>query len=589
MKRVIFWSLCISVVAFLKLSGASQSTTEAPKFTSKTELVLVPTVVTDKRGEPVHGLTKEEVQIFEDKKEQNISVFEEITTSQERPQSAPAQSPNEFTNRVTPSGTAARRLTIIAFDLINTPTLRQASARKQLLEFLSEMANSGEPVAVYAITQKGTQVVTDFTTDPKLLASVLQKMKLDHGMTHTQSFEGKAHTTPFDTANDTGGGIPSGSMNITAANAGEGDRAMALQAAMENFVGELELNIGSAQTQHAVQYTLDGMEQIAQACSAIPGRKALIWVTGGFPFDVNAGDMMYNPMPAKGMSPAGRAGLDEVLGLYLRLWRTLNDAQVAVYPIDVQGVMNPALADPSFRNRDPRVEPRARSYMHQQTKDTDSTFAEATGGKAFYDSSDLKKGFAEAFKDSSSYYLIGYYIKPDPSKKIQWREIAVKSARHDVQIRARRGYFYNPTTADLHITRDHDLSAGLYSPVDFTAISMTVRWKGTAAGAATGKNETTFEVELPANFAQVDADDNNHMVFDIVAQARTPDGRPVGEIFTRTLDAHLNPTQLEQVRERGMTYASQLELPVGQYIVRFVVRDGLNGHMGSLAAPLKVQ
>jgi hypothetical protein len=94
---------------------------------------------------------------------------------------------------------------------------------------------------------------------------------------------------------------------------------------------------------------------------------------------------------------------------------------------------------------------------------------------------------------------------------------------------------------------------------------------------------------LPADFAEIDETDNNHFVSDIVAQARHLDGSPVGGLLNRTMDAHLNDAQLKEVKEHGLTYANSLDLPPGSYIVRFVVRDGLNGHMGSVAAPLTVE
>jgi hypothetical protein len=42
------------------------------------------------------------------------------------------------------------------------------------------------------------------------------------------------------------------------------------------------------------------------------------------------------------------------------------------------------------------------------------------------------------------------------------------------------------------------------------------------------------------------------------------------------------------LKQNGLTYASSLDLP-GEYIVRFVVRDGFKGHMDSVAVPLKVE
>jgi hypothetical protein len=276
-----------------------------------------------------------------------------------------------------------------------------------------------------------------------------------------------------------------------------------------------------------------------------------------------------------------------VLPLYLRLWRDFNDAQVAIYPIDIRGLTDASFLDSSVRNNDTQYTA-SRLFQNQQNYDTDRTFADATGGKPFFGGNDLKAGFEQAAKDSSHYYLIGYYIKHDEAK-IRWHEISVKSPRKGIDIRARGGYFYRPNSADLQASRQHDLSAGLLSPIDFTGIPLTVRWVHNSAAPTGEMRHVAFEIVLPANFAQVDDADNNHVITDIVAQAKTLDGKPVGQLFTRTMDAHLQSDQLRQVSQKGLTYASSLDLPPGEYTVRFVVRDGLNGHMGSVAAPLKVE
>jgi hypothetical protein len=92
---------------------------------------------------------------------------------------------------------------------------------------------------------------------------------------------------------------------------------------------------------------------------------------------------------------------------------------------------------------------------------------------------------------------------------------------------------------------------------------------------------------MPANFASVDESDQNHMVVDIAAVARNLNGDVVAELSQR-IDTHLKSDGLEQIRHNGMTYRNGLQLPPGEYKVRFVVRDSLGNRTGSVAAPVKV-
>src|ERR1017187_208599 len=80
------------------------------KFTARTELVLIPTLVTDKSGNHISGLKKEDFTVLENGAEQKVATFEEITSDPQR-WSRP-RNPNEYSNTL--AGQAAnRRVTLI--------------------------------------------------------------------------------------------------------------------------------------------------------------------------------------------------------------------------------------------------------------------------------------------------------------------------------------------------------------------------------------------------------------------------------------------------------------------------------------------
>src|SRR6202051_5230876 len=76
----------IGGIAFLLSSPLQTQTqqTNATTFTSSTELVLIPTVVNDKFGAHISGLTKEEFALKQDGKSRRIAVFEEVKTNSAR-------------------------------------------------------------------------------------------------------------------------------------------------------------------------------------------------------------------------------------------------------------------------------------------------------------------------------------------------------------------------------------------------------------------------------------------------------------------------------------------------------------------------
>jgi hypothetical protein len=118
-------------------------------------------------------------------------------------------------------------------------------------------------------------------------------------------------------------------------------------------------------------------------------------------------------------------------------------------------------------------------------------------------------------------------------------------------------------------------------------VPVSISWSGSKAGKSAGKTTMQFDLVMPPNFASVDESDQNHMVVDIAAVARNANGEAVAE-FSQRIETHLKPDGLEQIQHNGMTYRNALQLPPGDYTVRFVVRDSIGNRTGSVAAKVNV-
>lgn len=142
------------------------------EFRSETVLVQVPAVVTDKAGHHVHSLTKDDFQIFENGKEQKLSVLEEVNAT--HASVAADSKPGVFTN-VLPDRDKPRALTIIALDTVNTPYLDQSYARRELIKYLANNIDTGQTLALVLITSKGLKVVHGLTSSAAELQEELKK------------------------------------------------------------------------------------------------------------------------------------------------------------------------------------------------------------------------------------------------------------------------------------------------------------------------------------------------------------------------------------------------------------------------------
>jgi VWFA-related protein len=370
----------------------------------------------------------------------------------------------------------------------------------------------------------------------------------------------------------TGSASPDGSAGVDpAAVQSEANR-------LQTMIEDAELNFKSFEQRLAITYTLQGMQQLSQALAGFPGRKSLIWAGGGFPFSVSDNTMQ--------LAPAGRESLADVLPMYEHTWQLLNDAQIALYPLDVKGLQ---VNTPGASVRNPgRNYVRNMNWKQLDTQATFQTFASATGGRAYYNSNDLVEGFRDAVRDSAQYYMLGYYLDRSNTKS-GWRKLAVKVKRGNSQVRARGGFFVTNATVDPENSRNNDLGSALQSPLDYTSLALVARWGSVEPGKEPGKKHVNYEMRLAVDAVLIDEADNNHIALEFVAMAKTPEGKQADQPVGRMVDSHLTSEKLSAIRQDGVAYRGALDLAPGEYTVRFVVRDNLSGRIGSVAAPLKVE
>jgi hypothetical protein len=130
------------------LHRPSASASDEPKveFHSQTVLTQVPVVVTDKSGNHLHGLNKEDFTVLENGKPISVANFEELTASNAQFTIPPTPS-GQFRN-LTLDGPQPRNVVVIALDTVNTPFLDQTYGWWELVKFLARNLDSGQVFAL---------------------------------------------------------------------------------------------------------------------------------------------------------------------------------------------------------------------------------------------------------------------------------------------------------------------------------------------------------------------------------------------------------------------------------------------------------
>jgi VWFA-related protein len=443
-------------------ASASQSTASsgdphtAPiTFRVSTRVVAVDVVVTDGKGRPVKGLSQHDFQLAEDGKPQAVRFFREFGDAAQSPAApppapaavvAPAKSSaNVFSNSVHSSEPGA--LTMILFDLLNTPSQDQVYARQQLIKFLRSKPKESQ-LALCAMTGDTShlRLLQGFTADEtRLLAAARGKKDSPKAVRWQMAASETEHTV--DTVGDLAQGGPMSGFQ-------------GLLSAVQGMRAEQEVT----DTQSRASITMDSMMVLATYLAGIPGRKNVVWLSGSFPISItattNSGDLSLD-------NPNYTAKIKRVTNL-------LAEAQVAVYPVDVRGILagglsagnaggmgGPSSTSPADFSANSVISPTPNIPQDMQglareaaERDTLTQFAVATGGKAFYNSNGIADAIETAVEQGSNYYTFSY----TPANAVydgKFRKIKVQLAQKGYTLHYRQGYYAD----DSHSTgRDTELA-----------------------------------------------------------------------------------------------------------------------------------
>jgi VWFA-related protein len=403
---------------------------QSPTIHTQSRIVVVDVVVTDSKGQPIHGLKQSDFKLLEDNQTQNIRHFDENAAvpldTHHTPQ--PMMAPNTFTNFInTPTGSA---LNVVLLDTLNTPQESQPFLRSQL-KTVAEMLPEGSRVAIFGLTTK-LVMLQSFTSDPAILKAALTQPRRMSSATSLQ-----AKSTPELSASDqtlimTAGGYEAAPFDPNSP--------------LANFERKFTLNELSTR----VELTLSALTQIGQYLAAIPGRKNLIWISGSFPItfilDLNSAGRNFFDNSADFSNEIAKVSAE------------LARSQVAIYPVDSRGIQADAAYTAALETRtrgavanDPHYNSRMSSSLATSLvleHGSMDQLADQTGGHAFYGINNIASAVTKAINLGANYYTLTY-VPSNTNWNGDTRRIKVTLDGKRYQLAYRTGYIASdrPTTA----------------------------------------------------------------------------------------------------------------------------------------------
>jgi VWFA-related protein len=396
---------------------SGKSDTATPIFRVQSRLVVVDVVVTDRSGASIAGLKPGDFQVFEAGSPQKVRFFEEHTSARVRPPEAPPKlPPHQYTNF--PVDPPNDTMNILLFDILNTPITDQTYARQQMLKAL-ETLPPGRQLALFILGGR-LQMIQGPSGDS---ATLIQAAKT------LQSAPARLVKNDQQAAGETD------LLATMANNAGAGSYGTPSPVEEQLRVALFKEN--SHAVDERIRSTLSALQALARMVSGYPGRKNLIWISSGIPFQIGPDAKLdkYHMWRDK----------KEFIPELERAGSLLANAQVSIYPVDVSGMqvlgVNASVSGTSFSagGRDYRQALQDQSNDEWNNRVAMTDLATQTGGHAFFGTNDLSAAIKGAIEQGAHYYTIAY--TPSSQKwDGSYRPIDIKSTRGGLELKYRKGY-----------------------------------------------------------------------------------------------------------------------------------------------------
>jgi len=537
------------------------------KLTSR--LVDLGIVAWDKKGHPVKDLKQEEFEVYDNGRKQDIRFFTQFSTG------APA-APDDlavnrsFSNRAPDAATAnstGTGATVLLIDEAHIAWPDMANAKREILKFLGTVAPI-ERVGIYTMTAIGFGVLQEITTDHLQITEKLTKwmptarsaaLAQEEETRNRQSFDEVHNIADLNSVNGNQIQVPDGMQTV------------------DPMLRTMGSNPGRA--------SLIILRMVARHLSAVTGHKNLVWVSSDNVF----ADWQSNQVSIDKTSK-------EVDSFAQHAQEAMNDAHVAVYPMDVSQLETSAISA-DIRTRNVELTPAAAdtaslgggTVVNNRTNGRDTAemqqdthaiqgpirmVADATGGRIIRRASDLAAALTGVVEDGHATYMVGF--SPQGSADDLYHNITVKlNGRHNgLTLRYRTGYLYSKEP----VTLKDRFQQAVWRPLDVSEVSVTAGVSPQNPGA---------DIKLDILTADLGLQQRSGFWMDKldIFMIQRDDAGIKAEVEGQTLGLRLRPATYQNLLSSGVPFECAVHMHRGMASLRVLVVDENSGRMGSVTIP----
>jgi len=387
------------------------------------EVVDVDVRVSDRKGRPIRGLTKDDFTLMIDGEPVPIDYFEAVGFDQGHPAQAREQDreSTETPPEAAPEAPAAaetgpQRHLIVFLDQLHMITTGRRQLVRDLGPFLDRAIGQGIPVMVASSTG-GLRVLQDFTLDRSAVEKALA---------------GEDDAVPGGIRERVGDSRTRRELVEILENNKDCPGRDPCDCAVPQMVATARNQ--AAEVTGRVEDTLSAVDTLSAALRGLPGTKTMLLASDGLEFRPGIGlyRMIMDLCPSHEQEVSRNILDSDITSVYQSVTSHAAANRVTIYSVDTGGLqpLNGVTEIPGTRL----------SQKAQQANLKHSLFviADETGGEAVFNTNKFEGGLEDIAQDMDAYYSLGY--TPDHPGEDEAHTIEVEVAGDHRDVRYRKAY-----------------------------------------------------------------------------------------------------------------------------------------------------
>ena len=524
-------------------------------------VVNVDVYVTDKKGNPVTGLTKDDFSVFENGRPVELTNFYAVAGGEPQVQVAGATDLEPGEEAAVPEASVPiaplplvipedqRLYLVIYFDNLFLRPFSRNKVIDNSRRFLLDNIREGDEVMLVTF-ERSLHVRHPFTSDSRRILEAMDELRELSAFEPRQRTERRDVIRLIDSSRD----------------------AFEARSHVESYAEAIFHDLGTS---------IKAVKEIVGSLAGLPGRKALLYVSDGIPMTA-AEDLFYliDEKYQRGTTSQLAAASYRARRQFNELTSLANANRVKFYTLEASGLTAHASLSAEYGQRDTSMI--SADVMRESNREQPlMVMADATGGQAILNTNDFKSAFERIGSDFGNYYSLGY----SPVHAVQGRyyKIDVKVDRPGVEVRHRHGY--RDKTPEGRV--NDGTRAALIHGAESNPLAIEIRFETEKPSADKSYLLPTL-VEIPLSSLTLIPQGNQYRGSARVALGVIGEDGSLSPLHQTSVPIAIPESELDVALTKKYIYEVELRMRPGLQGVAAGVRDDLSGDTSFIRRAVRI-